>query len=134
MTSSSAVSSDLTQVQADGIVGVEHLCRDRLGLVHVGLWSLRHRCRHRHRLDRDLGGHGLEGLRLEDGDLGIELDRRGRQGGLGVGDRGSRGIEGNHSAPTDGVAPSRATSVFLTNMRPGSPRDRERRVHATRHT
>ena len=108
--------ADLTQVQANGVVGVEDLGGLRLGLLGVGLGGLRGRCR-LGRLGGDLGSHGLEGLRRQVGDLGIELDRGGREGGLslghgrfGLGDRGSRRVEGNHVAPADEVAPSRATS------------------------
>ena len=108
--------ADLTQVQANGVVGVEDLGRLRLGLLGVGLGGLRGGCR-LGRLGGDLHSHGREGLRLQGGDLGIELDRGGREGGLslghgrfGLGDRGSRRVERNHVAPADEVVPSRTTS------------------------
>ena len=100
--------ADLAQVQANGVVGVEDLGGDRLGLLGVGLGGLRGPVPAR-APGGDLDGHGREGLRLQGGDLGIELDRRGREGGLasgrfGLGDRGSRRVERNHGAPADGAA------------------------------
>ncbi len=110
--------ADLTQVQAHGVVRVEDLGRDRLGLIGVRFGRLGGRGRN-DRLGLRLGPRGhfgrdrREGLRLKGGDLGIELDRRRREGGLSLGDRCSRRIGRNHDAPTDGVAPSRATTVGL---------------------
>ena len=111
--------ADLAQVQAHGVVGVQDLGGDRLGLgVRLLLGG---RARRGFSTTGVLGGEGGLGLQL--GGLGIELDRRRGELGLLIGGRGCGvgGIEGNHDAPAERAAPDRAASV-VTDLHPSMGR------------